>query len=258
MSTFASITDPFTQRTLLTLDCSSALEVCKPGKQVVVYGFSGCKYQEVTSAIYKSKLFEKVFDWTITHGGRTTSENRVIDDFCSGDEFKATLVDVVFENYERRKLGLAPLVVLFCADIDKNRFPFTAETLCSRDPNMPHHTHKEMRRAYKLCCEFENPEIRNVANETFKFVKLVRSKAESSAYEMQEIDAPWKSREWAEAWAKRKEGKVPRSRKSLCNRYGKTSDWRADLRKAIKKNEPSLCQRMTQSVKSSVSSFSRL
>jgi hypothetical protein len=168
MSIFTSITDPFTQRICFTLDCSSALELCKPSKHVVVYGYSGCKYEEATCALRNSKLFEKVFDWTISNGGRTTSDNRVIDNFCSGEQFKAALVDVVFENYERRKLGLAPLVVLFCADIDKHRFSFTAENLCSRDPDMPHYTHKEMRRAYKLCCEFENPEIRKVANETFK------------------------------------------------------------------------------------------
>src|SRR5579883_2702248 len=134
----------------------STLEICKPSRQVVVYGFSHCNYLQVMSAIYRTKSFDRVYDAKLSDyrpEDRTTTENRVIDSFCSGNNFKATLVDIVFENFQRKKLGLPVIPVLFCVDIDNNRYPLTPEFLCKKGPH--YWTNSELRRAYKLCCEFD-------------------------------------------------------------------------------------------------------
>lgn len=239
---------------LENLNCRSAVEICKSSKQIVVYGFSGCKYLQITSALWNSNMFEKIYDYKMSRYPKVTSlEGRVINSFCSGNDMKATLVNVVFENNERKKLGLPLIPVLFCVDIDDNEYPLTAQSLCTRKKPWLW-TNSELRRSYKLCCEFEDPEIRQAAQETFKYVKLTQSKANPGSLELQEIDPPWKSKEWDAAWAERKATKVPEPRKSFCNKKGKSSDWRADLRKAIK--GPSFCERLTTSAKDALTSFS--
>ena len=217
----------------------STLEICKPSRQVAVYGFQHCGYTNVMRGLRESNLFQNVYSGFLSVSppkDRTTIENRVIDSFCSGGKFKATLVDIVFENSQRKKLGLPLIPVLFCVDTYDNWHPWNPESVCDHSYYV---TNSEMRRAYKLCCEFEDPAIRQVAGETFKFVKLAKHKTKPDTIELQEIDAPWKCTGWEAAWARRKTYTIPRP--------GKTSDWRADLRKKI--HPPSLCERLTQKAK---------
>src|SRR5689334_24479424 len=70
--------------------------------------------------------------------------------------------------------GNAP-PILFCIDGSNNDTdtPLTPENLASKKEDFNSLvTFKELRRAYKLCEEIDDKEIRDVAKRSFKFVKV--------------------------------------------------------------------------------------
>jgi len=115
---------------------------------------------------------------------------------------KAGMVNIVFENYKRSKEGLTLIPILFCIDIDDNRYPHDIKSIIHKKLSTKCFTHSELRRAYKLCCELEDEELKEIAQKTFKFVKV---KIIDRNYGLESIPAPWENRNWAVTWAKRKE-----------------------------------------------------
>lgn len=231
---------------------TSAYKICNNSTQALVYGFRYCKYKSIKDTLIEqsSKLatdlnsfFLKIFDYQIGNPLRSdyNIEGLEIDkiDFDRPSNriprtCKSALVDIVFENYKRKKTGKEIIPVLFCIDVSGNIAPFsvTAETLASKNSHFNDLcTFKELRRAYKLCKEFDDEEIRAVAEETFKFVKVnVKDDEEGwSNFEkgnvddcvLEQIKAPWDDPKWMSAWTKRQETVESSSRKTL--------SWRAQL-----------------------------
>jgi hypothetical protein len=86
-------------------------------------------------------------------------------------------------------------------------------------------THKELRRAYKLCSH-ENSAIREVARETIKIVRLRRT--DSGTYATDQIAAPWESPEFAACWE---------ARQKLSTSKPKENSWRVQLDRQIARYE---------------------
>lgn len=214
----------------------------------MVYGFGNCLYLKITALLPTFTQIKKVFDWRIGQEYIVDEELLVT---CEGNELprvsvdyeqraisracKAGLTNLVFENYRRQKMGLPIIPILFCIDVDGNKHPISSASITSKEKTLNEIvTHSELRRAYKLCHTFENEEIRRVAQESFKFVKVkVHAKSGKGAeYALEEAAAPWKSSDWEGKWAKRKK----HGGSSKSNDF----PWRKELTKLIDKFHDSL------------------
>lgn len=229
------------------LNYLSVKALCGESKQAMVYGFERCAYQDVADVLGKFYL-EKVFNWFVGDPTkaviiRTTIEGRVIEQLpikpyppselpAPSQRHKAGLSNIVLENYKRAKVGLPLIPIIFCVDIDSNSRPIDIEILAS---NQTRYTFKELRRAYKLICEFDNPELRRIALATFKFVKLTKER--EASYKLDLVPAPWANVRWKELWAKRKAKAKPP--KAPAGEY----NWRKNLASSIRKFDHSRCDR---------------
>lgn len=212
------------------LDFDSASQICGRTKQVMVYGFQHCRYTQVSTALKSdASPFSKVFDCSI--GGPfahpnvlTTLEGSVIErikiplleqddavrelkQYC-----KAGLTNIIMENIKRSKAKLPLIPVLFVVDIDNNKHTLHPETISSKTHTFV--TLGELRRAYKLCNDPGLlPEVKEIANKTFKFVKTKERKPEEvkgvgsakSSFSLQQIKPFWAHAEWNKHWDKRVE-----------------------------------------------------
>lgn len=195
----------------------SVMSICKGANQVMVYGWSHCNYvfaaeviSMATTISFLNFPIKKVHNHLIgdpdSRDRRTTHEGRKLNliaydksDYTHGigRMCKTAITNLVLENYKRAKEGLPLIPVLFCIDIVNNPKPWSIQNICSKAPeNNKQITHKELRRAFKLC-HLENEEIRRIARETFKFVKVGEKGLEA-------IDAPWASPDFARYFSIRK------------------------------------------------------
>lgn len=210
--------------------------------------------------------FKKIYDCAFgdtrvrTLEGRRIQEMRVDipdDDYLKelNRRCKSGVTNLVFENFQRREEGLSLIPLLFCIDIDdtgdhpwdkrRNRWDFdgpnpwrtTPELLCEKDRMTvtgqmnDFTTHSELRRCFKLANTFSDPRIRNVANSTFKFVRVVQNR-DTLEYRLESVRAPWDHADWDRFWKKRMEigSKQQKASTSISlKRY----PWRKELSTAI-------------------------
>ncbi|MCX6990927.1 MAG: hypothetical protein NTX49_07705 [Chlamydiae bacterium] len=190
--------------------------------QLMVYGFAGCKYQEIISTLRTSTPFgagienpiQRVFDYHIANTylmespeTSSTLEGRKIHKIKCQDnqasKCKAALVNIIIETVKRQRAGLQLIPVLFTIDTSDGAefYPSISDLITNKDKV----TLKELRRVYKLCTDPALPEeVRDVAERTFKFVKVlvsnsstdvIRASAAATAgtpiFTFESIKAPW-------------------------------------------------------------------
>ena len=234
----------------------SLCSISKGSDQVMIYGWSHCAYYEInyaTKGVISSCILDSNLSFPIKKlfrnfiGGdpaantelATTLEGRKINliDYNSTSEkklsrqCKTAIANIVLENYKRQKEGLPLIPVIFAIDITDNPHPYSIEKICSKASRINGQvTHKELRRAYKLCTH-PNPKIRAIALQTFKFVKVcVKDKAPT----LEKIPAPWDSIEspkkvsskFAACWETRKKD-------STSTPKHENFDWSQQLEKHI-------------------------
>jgi hypothetical protein len=219
---------------LINFKFDSVANICKGSNQAMIYGFSHCKFYKLFNFFkFEESPIKKTFDSGITDNPhkQLTLDNRIIEPICKEKyPYTAALVNIVFENFKRDHLNLPFIPVLFCIDIDGNPFPLSPESLCSKDHRLNSFiTHQELRRCYHLCQEFEDVEIRKIAQQTFKFVKITKCLSEIDAHELLEVNPPWSKPEWTAAWEKRMKGTLIKKHKK-----NRSDNWMVDLTKAVK------------------------
>lgn len=246
------------------LDFESVKEICGESKQAMVYGFARCRYEDVARRLKEEgSPIQKVYDCSLggidTEGRAvasseyiTTIEGRLmtqipfplLDRHPQGISrpSKAGVTNLIFENYKREKEKLLLIPCIFCIDIDDNPIPFSIENVTNNE-NSDGDTSialKELRRGYKLCCTFDDADVRRVANATFKFVKL--AKIGEDAYKLQLLRAPWEHPDWEKLWEARKAKPKRVDRLEL---EGYETDWRTQLKQAIEdyKKKPAISDR---------------
>lgn len=205
------------------LDLNSALKITGNSKQVVVYGFDHCRFTDVyytLQACANDKNFQlnNIGHWAVTYGPKGNYMHRIqAHNDNVRTKCKTTLTNIVLENYIRFNTGQIPVPVMFCIDIDGNPHPFSVENMLSKDPKMNAIiTHKELRRACKLC-HHSNPGIQQAADKTFKFVKLNKN---NGVYSLEEIPSPCHTSEYNMFLEKRK---------ADAKLQGKNKSWREQL-----------------------------
>lgn len=224
-------------------DNDSLRRVSGGSKQVMVYGFERCLYKEMEQYINTGKAgsVAKSFDWTLGYFRGDADVSKTLDGrnierleftVSASDrqsiarQCKTAITNLVLENYKRAKQGLPIIPLIFCLDIDGNTRPFETEHVAVKDPKRNGTiTHKELRRMYKLAHQFENAELRKVAQDTFKFVKLTA--VGENSYRLDPIEAPWNDTRWDGYWATRM------AQKSTTPDSSEKRHWREDLSSRI-------------------------
>ena len=191
---------------------NSLSQVAKGSNQVMIYGWGHCGYDKMTTGTEAASVFDRnssikrVFSFKLGNplfseyltDSVTTLEGRRMNllDYARGEgqqkstsrKCKTAITNVVLENYKRQKEGLSLIPVIFAIDISNNPKPCKSAYICSKDSKTNDQvTHKEIRRAYKLCTH-PNPKIRAIALQTFKFAKV---SIRSHGVTLQQIAAPW-------------------------------------------------------------------
>jgi len=217
----------------------SVNSICDHSDYIMVYGYSHCKYAGLKNSL--SILQKKVSAWQLdkhtsernfNNGQNTELLESKRDDVKS--RWKTDMTNIVAENFKRSKeKGQKFISIIFCVDIDHNPYTYSYESvaLSSRI------TDSELRRAYKLCHEFEDKELKAIAQRTFKFVKV---KMEGlNIIDVEPINAPWVHQNWAASWKKRKEQKKTGWWDSILTRFSnptitesQKSGWRDQLKEA--------------------------
>ncbi len=168
---------------------------------------------------------------------------------------KAALVNMVLENYQSQITGKKMVPIIFCIDITNNRFPLTSEDVLSKTKTILKNgttsslandlvTHKELRRAYKLCHDPMMPlKFREVAKESFKFVRVEEIRRDELSnleisITLQPTSAPWEAKNWDNQWAMRKSLSHPATKK-------KTANWRKEVLAVI---DPSYSKSLSQNL----------
>jgi hypothetical protein len=225
----------------INLNFSSVSDVCNTD-QVMVYGWKHCLYVEVGMALAKKDSpVKKILDCGIglrfaSMSQRTTLEGRIIKQICASSidsterVCKAGITSLMLENYKRKQRNFPLIPLIFCYDIESNKWISTPESITSRDAQFNNLvTNKELRRCYKMCCELEkDPELKaiaEVAKESIKFVKLTGN--DSTEYKLELIHPFWKSPEWETKWKERIATKQPA-------KPSKVQLWREELKSAVR------------------------
>ncbi|MCB1116590.1 MAG: hypothetical protein KDK71_08980 [Chlamydiia bacterium] len=177
------------------------------------------------------------------------------DDFACKMKCKAALVNQVLENYRAVHIENRDITpILFCIDYENKTtgetlmHPLTSENILSKTKilQFTHQksvlanelvTHSELRRAYRLCFdESIDPEIRSIAQRTFKFIKvkettedlLVTRRGTTFSqrfhfYDLEQVEAPWERHDFADELKKRNDCSIGKQ-KSLAK-----TDWKNEL-----------------------------
>ena len=242
---------------LIDLDIPSLSAISHNASQVMVYGFGHCKYLQIIYTLQNTpSTINTVFECSIGNSYnfpnysledkyRTTSEGRLIHQFqpepldkiqdenLQSEKFctrvcKAGAIDLVYENFLRKKEGLPIIPFIFVLDIANNPYSYNPANFASRDPvNNSLVTHAELRRCYKLANEFPCQMIRDIANEMFKFVKL---NIKDDKYYLEQMKPFWLEKSWQDAWKERKRSSNPH--RLFVN---KSTSWVEQLLDAINK-----------------------
>ena len=258
------------------IDCSSlTASIGGESPQLMLYGFDDCKYTDITSTLLKPDAFgpeavenpiKRVFSHTIgniylneTPETAFTLEGRKFHKIKRPDRMasicKAALVNIIIENVKRNREDLLLIPILFTIDISTDTSGFYPPTISDVITNKNQYTLKELRRVYKLCTDTSLPEeVREVANRTFKFVKVLVSNSSTHViresataalgvptFAFESIKAPWQQEpreNWDRALAEYRDKKkaIPPSKlklSRLLEKEAKGWHWRPQLLKAI-------------------------
>lgn len=201
----------------ITLRRDNLEEICSDSKEVMVFGWHFCRYEDIANSLSGAinSPVHRAFNWQI--GGvedweTVTVEGRNIDKIISGRSeeegsirnCKAALTNIVLENYKRMQEGL-PLIRVIFSVANNSPLSFSPEMIASKASGANAcHTHAELRRAYKLCCEMKNTQLMEAAKQTFVFVMLKNESPDSEVTLLEKVTPFWEQPEWSAAWQERK------------------------------------------------------
>jgi len=224
------------------LDYGSVRKICGGSEQAMIYGFGHCGYGALCQKLAEpGSPLKKVLDCTVGNNAEVakTLEGRIIQQIDSDINLfddspesnvkicsrmcKAGITNIVLENYKRANEGLPLIPVIFC--VDSANLPLNPSRIASKEEPINHFlTHQELRRAFKLCCEFDDPAFKKIALATFKFTELVEIAPQT--YQLKEIPPFWarNPEQWNSDWSKRRSASVTKKN---------NPKWQLELHKAI-------------------------
>lgn len=177
-----------------SLDLTAIKALAAGSDQVAVYGWKHCHYLEILSAIKPSDDFSiTAYSYAELNFSRTlegrplgvlTPRKNIPNEYCY-----IGLANLVLENWKRIQENKKVIPLIFCLETENNPYPFTVENMLATDEVQNKlYSHKELRRIAYLSNHIDNADVRESANQTFKFVEVKQSK--DGEYSLKEIDAP--------------------------------------------------------------------
>lgn len=207
----------------------SSIQAIAKSTEFMIYGFLHCKYLDTI------RTFDKPGDpfEILCFNSKNTSSGDLEEIPHTGKEIsalcKSQLVNLVYENYKREKLGLKKIPLLFFMDVENNPYPLHPKEWTSKKLT----TFSEIKRLLKMCnftdseyCQFSKEEfekdkgligackaIERIAREMLIPVRI------NKAGNITKISLPWEHAEFLSSW---------KGRKKISSSSSKIS-WRREL-----------------------------
>lgn len=194
---------------VINIDYLSVTPITNYASEVVVYGSNTCRYIDIARQCNQIGLHryyteadseeqERLNEILLKERLELDMEKQTIASLC-----KVTITNLVLTNYAR-KLEKKPIIpALFLISIMGDNSLEDPNFLTVRT-DRSRITIKEIRRIYKLANKYPDELVRQVANETFRFVrvnvKLIRGRP---GYVLEKILPPWSHKDWQTLWDKR-------------------------------------------------------
>lgn len=202
-----------------TLDEKSIRDICNGSEEAMIYGFGHCGYGPLCIKLNEIKSLKKILDCTVgnhlhefkTLEGRKIEQIEIpLPNKDESQEYvsyckrmcKAGITNLILENYKRYNKGLSLIPIIFSIDSDE----FTADPRYITTRQIPFNqylTNQELRRAFKLCFDVDDENLRLIAKKTFKFIKLVSLK--EGHYKFENTTPIWERKAWESSWKERKD-----------------------------------------------------
>jgi hypothetical protein len=224
------------------LDLNEFIARCAPNQQAMIYGLKYCGELEIQTWLgeeQEKRRFKDIFNYSVGSNSEfhTTFEKRKIDKIKNENNntleiCKNAQVNIVLENFKRKKIGLPIIPIVYV--VDKDDFKLDINKILKRLPKKDKNdcymniTDAEIRRAFRLCFDPSLPEdIRCLAQKTFIFISLkTNEKDDPVKYTFSIRSAPWNSKVWQNGWKKRVQ--QPKAPKEYV-----TTPWRIQVKTII-------------------------
>ncbi|WP_419418431.1 hypothetical protein ACNVED_07650 [Legionella sp. D16C41] len=210
----------------MKINYESLKAISKGSNQVVVYGFSQFKYQDIYKAINDISDITNVKAFNC-NDYQFTENIQYGKEFNSlYGHFKYLLDDLLLSNYKKQQKHepIVPLIFIVGFNDKKYEIARILERVDHFDKGV---SLAELRRCYKLATEFDK--LTEVAHHTFNFV--VATKKDDS-YDLTVVDPPWKEASWEKGWEVRKQSTEKKS-----GSIHKNTIWRENYKKHIESTE---------------------
>lgn len=194
----------------MKLNLASVQAITGNSIQVVVYGLSSCKYDELGTTLEQ-------FNYKVDMNGNPSFQmvkydqvpfNEDLDNVMEIDFFncarkcKAIITSLIIENYRRSQTGETLIPLIFCVGMEVDSKPVVLNI--KKISESHNHwkesvTDEELRRCYKMYKEAE-PHLKEIIEKTLKFVKILLNKNDTSEYLLEEIKPFWEDVQWESVW----------------------------------------------------------
>lgn len=181
----------------------------KDCKEVMIYGLADCGWQLLIDTFDQLPILTNTYN-------RFSFEQIDYDDYDNVRRMcKATITSLVLQNYARKLEGKPIIPLIFSIGSEGTTSPVTLSTSKVADSrNEKHYSDSELRRCYKIVSEMP-ADIRAVAEETFKFVKIVYENFYFDGvmdcydkFSLKQIAPFWIDQQFTTAWEDRKKQSV--------------------------------------------------
>lgn len=214
----------------INLEINSVKNIIGNCQEVTVYGLKDCRYYSVINALEKQNI--KTNCWSEINfpiikyddinfdpnNNMATEKAKAM--VSNSRKYKTIITSLVIENYKRSKENKPLIPLLFCIGLEEANKKIVlnakkvAESRRGRDMDQPDNpanssiTEKELRRCYKMCTE-TSPELRKIAKETFKFVKLKQDPSHPRLFTLEQVKPFFEEDFWDQAWQERRKHRLP-------------------------------------------------
>lgn len=182
----------------MKLDMASLKQIVDNSDEITVFGLRSCLYMKLIDELRHNDF---IVNFHSSH--RSFDLIDFDDDGCIKREFKAIITSLIFENYKRIKEGKKLIPLIFCVELEKEtnanyRSILTSLNIEKVASSRVGYTDSELRRCYKI---FNIDELKIIAQNTFKFVKLVEYS--DKRYSVIQVPSFWENQIWERRWNER-------------------------------------------------------
>lgn len=217
---------------MIILDKDSVNKILKNSNEVMVFGMNDCQYGELAQALAVLKLeVSMAVGHQLEELNYSSSKNPgggIMGALC-----KNLLSSLILENYKRVQENKSIIPLIFCVgfESDTKKTELKVKYIAEEHYFWGSITNKELRRCYKLYAETDS-NIKQIAAQTFKFIKLKQGSINLDNYFLEEVPPFWEDNTFKEAW-KIRISDPNRKSQIIAKNNPKKYQWKNELKSAI-------------------------